>query len=162
MTTKKKILLFLLCSVAVAALSVLMGSAAVRYISAEPIFEIVILVAFPALLYAIFYEKFDFCRSRFASMFFHSMIWLGLIELYMLFSDLLDDSEEKKHGMTPGLGWYLLIGVGIWWATVCISYVLIAIKNGLRKQREKAENEQMMREIMQRNTESNFKEKNDV
>ena len=148
MTTKKKLLLFLLCSVAVAVINLLLAG-------------FIIFLALPAVLYALFYEKFDFCRSRFASMFFHWMIWLGLIELCMLFVYRFNDPIEKENGMLK-LEDALLIGLCYWAILFFISLVLIAIKKMIRKRREKAENEQMMREIMQRNTESNFKEKNDV
>lgn len=148
MSNKKKLLLFVICSVAVAVINLLLAG-------------FIIFLALPAVLYALFYEKFDFCRSRFASMFFHWMIWLGLIELCMLFVYRFNDPIEKENGMLK-LEEALLIGLCYWAILFFISLVIIAIKNGLRKRREKAENEQMMREIMQRNTESNFKEKNDV
>ncbi len=148
MSNKKKLLLFVICSVAVAVINLLLAG-------------FIIFLALPAVLYALFYEKFDFCRSRFASMFFHWMIWLGLIELCMLFVYRFNDPVEEANGMLK-LEDALLIGLCYWAILFFISLVIIAIKNGLRKRREKAENEQMMREIMQRNTESNFKEKNDV
>lgn len=148
MTTMKKIMLFLLFSVAAVVTNLLLAG-------------FIIFLPLTAVLYALLYEKFDFCRSRFLSSCIHWMIWLGLIELCMLLVYRFDDSEEKKHGMIR-LENNMQIGLCFWAILLFISLVLIAIKNGLRKQREKAENEQMMREIMQRNTESNFKEKNDV
>ena len=148
MSTKKKLLLFVICSVAVAVINLLLAG-------------FIIFLALPAVLYALFYEKFDFCRSRFASMFFHWMIWLGLIELFMLFVYRFNDPVEEANGMLK-LEDALLIGLFYWAILFFISLVIIAIKNGLRKRREKAEKEQMIKEIMERNKESNFKEKNDV
>ena len=149
-SNKIKLLLFVICSVVVAALSVILESAAMRFIAANPIIAVVILVAFPALLYAIFYEKFDFCRSRFASVFFHSMIWLVIIELSMLLLYLFNDPVEEAKVLLK-LEDALLIGLCYWALWLFISVVLIAIKKKLRKTRENAESEQMMREIMQRN-----------
>ena len=161
MSNKIKLLLFVICSVVVAALSVILESAAMRFIAANPIIAVVILVAFPALLYAIFYEKFDFCRSRFASVFFHSMIWLVIIELSMLLLYLFNDPAEEAKGLLK-LEDTLIVGLCYWALWLFISLILIAIKKTILRKTGRTESDRMAKEIMQRNIESNFKEKNDV
>ncbi|MBQ1535353.1 MAG: hypothetical protein IIZ62_01820, partial [Ruminococcus sp.] len=60
------------------------------------------------------------------------------------------------------LSHYMEIGMYFWVGFFVLSLFFISIRKSIHKSNEKAENEQMMREIMQGNTESNFKEKNDV
>lgn len=148
MSNKKKLLLFVICSVAVAVINLLLAG-------------FIIFLALPAVLYALFYEKFDFCRSRFASMFFHWMIWLGLIELCMLFVYRFNDPVEEAKGLLK-LEDALLIGLCYWALWLFISLILIAIKKTILRKTGRTESDRMAKEIMQRNIESNFKEKNDV
>ena len=135
MSNKIKLLLFVICSVVVAALGLVLDTMFGVSVS-NPIVSILIMVCVPAVLYAVFCEKLDFCNNYSKSAFIHALIWLVLIELSILISDLLDDSEEKKQGMTLGLGWLLLIGVGLWLLTIGLSDLFIRIRNKLQRNKQ--------------------------
>ena len=114
-----------------------------------------------AVMFSAFYDKLVFCGRRFISAICHLAIWLGLDMTCFALFHALDDSEEKKHGMIR-LGQFMQTGLCLWAGFFVLSLFFISIRKSTYKSNEKAENDQMIKEIMQRNTESNFKEKNDV
>ena len=122
---------------------------------------IVLPMVISAVMYAAYYDKLVFFGLRFISALVHLAIWLGLDMASFALNYALDDSQEKKNGMIR-LDDTLQIGLCIWVGMVVLSLFFISLKRSIKKSNEKAENEQMIKEIMQRNTESNFKEKNDV
>ena len=148
MSKVKKLFVVLMIAVISRALCLLLGI---------PILPMVI----SAVMYAVFYDKLVFFGLRFISALVHLAIWLGLDMTCFALIYALDDSQEKKHGMIR-LDDTLQIGLCIWVGMVVLSLFFIILKKSAQKSYDKAENEQMIKEIMQRNTESNFKEKNDV
>lgn len=148
MSKVKKLFVVLMIAVISRALCLLLGI---------PIMPMVI----SAVMYAVFYDQLVFFGLRFISALVHLAIWLGLDMTCVALNYALDDSQEKKHGMIR-LDDTLQIGLCIWVGMVVLSLFFIILKKSAQKSYDKAENEQMIKEIMERNTESNFKEKNDV
>ena len=148
MSKVKKLFVVLMIAVISRALCLLLGI---------PILPMVI----SAVMYAVFYDQLVFFGLRFISALVHLVIWFGLDMTCFALNYALDDSQEKKHGMIR-LDDTLQIGLCIWVGMVVLSLFFIILKKSAQKSYDKAENEQMIKEIMQRNTESNFKEKNDV
>ena len=122
---------------------------------------IVLPMVVSAVMFAAYYDKLVFFGLHFISALVHAAIWLGLDMASFALDFALDDSEEKKHGMIR-LGDNMLIGLCIWAGLFVLSLFFISLKRSIKKSNEKAENERMIKEIMERNQESNFKEKNDV
>ncbi len=117
-------------------------------------------MAISAVMYAAFYDKLVFCGRRFISALVHLAIWLGLdmtcfaLSYALFYNSYLERFPEGQQSM----GTTLQIGLCIWAVFFFLSLIFI----GIKKRINKSENDRMIKEIMERNTESNFKEKNDV
>ena len=133
----KKLFVVLMIAVISRALCLLLGI---------PILAMVI----SAVMYAVFYDQLVFFGLRFISALVHLAIWLGLDMTCFALIYALDDSQEKKHGMIR-LDDTLQIGLCIWVGMVVLSLFFIILKKSAQKSYDKAENEQMIKEIMERN-----------
>lgn len=158
MSNKKKLLLFLVFTV--------VGIALIPFFSSiistdEWGFLLIIPMIIPALVYALLYEKFDFCRSRWKSVLCHILIWLviDVILTLIAYRNSIDRYPDEHHF---SIATVLPLGLCVWLSMVVMSLVFIAIKKTILRKTGRTESDRMAKEIMQRNTESNFKEKNDV
>ena len=158
MSKVKKLLLFLVFTVVSIALIPFFSS----IISTDEWgFLLIIPMIIPALVYALLYDKFDFCRSRWISVLCHILIWLAIDVILTLiaYSNSIKRYPEENHfDIEPAL----LLGMCVWFSMVVMSLVFIAIKKTILRKTGRTESDRMAKEIMQRITESNFKEKNDV
>lgn len=158
MSKKKKLLLFLVFTVVSIALIPFFSS----IISTDEWgFLLIIPMIIPALAYALLYEKFDFCRSRWISVLCHILIWLAIDVILTLsaYSNSIKRHPKENHFSIDTV---LLLGLTVWFSMVVMSLVFIAIKKTILIKTGRTESDRMAKEIMERNKESNFKEKNDV
>ena len=137
MSKVKKLFVVLMIAVISRALCLLLGI---------PILPMVI----SAVMYAVFYDQLVFFGLRFISALVHLATWLGIDMTCVALIYALDDSQEKKHGMIR-LDDTLQIGLCIWVGMVVLSLFFIILKKSAQKSYDKAENEQMIKEIMERN-----------
>lgn len=159
MSTKKKLLTALIVfivSVVSRALCLL-----VTYYSPSSDEIVFLPVIASAIMYAAFYDKLVFCGRRFISALVHLAIWLTIDVIYILSIDKVEKIIYAEDN-NPSAATFLQIGLCFWVGFFVLSLFFISLKRSIKKSNEKAEKEQMIKEIMQRNTESNFKEKNDV
>ncbi len=159
MSTKKKLLTALIVfivSVISRALCLL-----VTYYSPSSDEIVFLPVIASAIMYAAFYDKLVFRELRFISALVHLAIWLTIDVIYILSIDKVEKIIYAEDN-NPSTATFLQVGLCFWAGIFVLSLFFISLKRSIKKSNEKAEDEQMMREIMQRNTESNFKEKNDV
>lgn len=159
MSTKKKLLTALIVFIVSVVSRVLCLLVTYYYPSCD---EIVILpVIASAVMFSAFYDKVVFCGRRFISALVHLAIWLGIDVIYILSIDKVEKIIYAEDN-NPSAATFLQIGLCIWAGIFVLSLFFISLKRSIKKSNEKAENDRLIKENMERNTESNFKEKNDV
>ena len=154
MSTKKKLLTALIVFLIAVASRVLCLFLSYYYRSGDT-FLLPMLVS--AVMYAVFYDKLVFRELRFISALVHLVLWLGIDVIYILSMLQLERKRfagENFHSIA--------VDLQIWLCFWILMFVLSLIIIGIRKKIQKAEHNRMIKEIMEKNQESNFKEKNDV